>query len=242
MIKTSLQEVETYLRDLGLNTGDKVLIHADLRVFGRLEGNGSGLLTLIKDIVGRHGLICTPSFTFSFPENFDITHSKSNIGSLTNLFSEFPSVKRVPDGMTSYYLIGEDSTKYIDNWSNSSYGEGSIIDQLSRDNGKILQLGTDILSPIHFLEEQVTVPYRTLKRFEGLIIDKDFSYHSHTYFYARNMDIKKIIPDPIRSGFYSDLSNSIELFGRELRLFKIKEFIQYGLPILKENKLILVEE
>ena len=37
MIKTSLQEVETYLRDLGLKTGDKVLIHADLRVFGRLE-------------------------------------------------------------------------------------------------------------------------------------------------------------------------------------------------------------
>ena len=63
MIKTSLQ-VETYLRDLGLNTGDKVLIHADLRVFGRLEGNGSGLLTLIKDIVGRHGLICTQVLHF----------------------------------------------------------------------------------------------------------------------------------------------------------------------------------
>lgn len=242
MIKTSLKEVENYLIELGLKKNDKILIHADLRVFGRLEGNGNGFLELIKSLISNDGLMCTPSFTFSFPHDFDIKNSKSNIGAITNLFSEYKDVKRVPDGMTSYYMIGNNSSKIIDEWSNSSYGKNSIIDQLFEKNAKVLQLGTDILSPIHYLEEKVGVPYRTLKRFAGLIIDENISYHSHTNFYARNMDIKKLIPDPIRADFYGKLLNSIQINGRQLRLFELRKFIEFGLPRLEDNNLILIED
>ena len=71
MIKTNLKEVENILINLGLEAGDQVLVHADLRVFGRLEGNGAGLIALLEELVGPQGLVCTPSFTFSFPQNFE---------------------------------------------------------------------------------------------------------------------------------------------------------------------------
>ena len=164
MIKTSLKELERLLIDLGLESGDNILIHADLRIFGRLEGNGAGLVFLLRELVGPYGLLCTPSFTFSFPQNFDVKHTKSNIGALTALFSDFDSVCRVPDGMTSYYLVGNSSLQMIKKWDNSSYGSGSIIGQLLKNNGKVLQLGTDILSPVHYIEELVGVPYRSIKK------------------------------------------------------------------------------
>ncbi|MDC0953303.1 AAC(3) family N-acetyltransferase [Porticoccaceae bacterium] len=242
MIRTSLKEVENILINLGLEAGDQVLVHADLRVFGRLEGNGAGLIELLEELVGPQGLVCTPSFTFSFPQNFDVKYTKSNIGALTTLFANFKSVVRVPDGMTSYYMLGEKCHELIEKWDHSSYGAGSIIGQLLSNRGKILQLGTDILSPIHYVEELVGVPYRAIKRFEGLIIDEHDSYPSYTDFYARTMEIKKIIPDPIRSAFYLRHPQKIHFNNRELRLFSIEEFVSFAAPRLTENNLILIED
>jgi len=242
LIKTNLKELERFLIDLGLGSGDNILIHADLRIFGRLEGNGADLISLLRELVGRQGLLCTPSFTFSFPQDFDIKHTKSNIGALTTLFGNFDSVCRVPDGMTSYYLVGDNSLEMIKNWDNTSYGPGSIIGQLLKINGKVLQLGTDILSPVHYVEELVGVPYRTVKRFEGCIIDENSNYHSYTDFYARTMDVKKIIPDPIRSDFYFSNSNKISYNKREIRLFSLEEFVNYASPRLTDDKLILIED
>ena len=242
MIKSSLVDVENLLLDLGLKTGDKILIHADLRVFGLLEGNGDGLISVIEKIVGKKGILCTPSFTFSFPGVFDIHKSISKIGSLTNLFRNFKNVLRVPDGMTSFYIVGDQAPKFIESWDNSSYGINSIIGQLHQENGKVLQFGTDILSPIHYLEECVGVPYRDIKRFEGLIINENQRYNSHTDFYARNKVVKKIIPDPIRAEFYSNVYQKILYNNREIRLFSIRDFMNFAVPRLDRNKLILIED
>ena len=242
MIRTKLNQVEKLLIDTGLKAGDNVLIHADLRVFGLLEGHGEGLISLIKEIVGINGSILTPSFTFSFPENFDIQNTKSSIGALTNLFSKEKLIHRMPDGMTSYYILGEYAHEVIEKWDNTSYGKNSVIGQLHRNNGKVLQLGTDILSPIHYLEEYVGVPYRESKRFEGIIINKDQIYNSYTNFYARNRQVNKIIPDPIRSEFYSRIKSKVCYNSKELRLFTIEEFMNFSVPRLTDNKLILVED
>ena len=243
MKRTSLLTIETYFRDLGVSEGDVLLIHADLMVFGVIEGNAKEFVPLLQDIVGECGTLVIPSFTFSFPNDFDIKKTPSTTGALSRLFAKEESVKRLPDGMTSYYMIGRDAERFINNWSrsHSSYGENSIPQQICQRFGKVLQLGTDILSLIHSLEENIGVPYREIKRFSGKIVDGNRIYDSYTDFYARIRDVKKVIPDPIRTSFYKGLDNSIQIEGKELRLFDAGAFMKHATPILKDNPTILIK-
>ena len=240
MKKTTLDEISEALECLGLQKGDFVIIHADLRIFGFIEGNAGGLVDRLQHHVGNEGIISTPSFTFSFPKPFDLSNSHSTTGSLSRLFAKHDHCKRVPDGMTSYYLIGNESESMISQWTNTSYGKGSIPDQLMSKKGKVLQLGTDIMSHIHYLEEVVKVPYRSVKRFEGKIISKENSWLSYTDFYARVLPAKKLIPDPIRNEFFASLTNSINIGGSQLRLFEIERFMDFSVPRLSANPTSLV--
>lgn len=241
MIRTSNKRIEEIFRELGLNAGDKIIIHADLRIFGYLENMGDDILEILQEIIGPSGSMITPSFTFSFPNTFNVNTSVSTTGAIGKLFAKQKNVKRVPDGMTSYYLIGGDAEKMIQEWGHSSYGENSIPDQLTRNKGKILQLGTDILSLVHYLEEKIGVPYRENIRFEGRIQDGEKSYKSYTDFYARKTPVRKLIPDPIRSAFYKKCESSLVYNGRQCRLFSCKEYMDFSMPRLETNKMILIE-
>lgn len=241
MKRTSNKQLEELFKSLGVSQGDEIMLHADLRMFGLIENMGRDLLSILRGIVGPTGCLITPSFTFSFPDTFNLITSTSTTGAIGTLFSREPGVKRVPDGMTSYYLLGGDAEKMINGWPNTSYGKGSIPDQLTLSSGKVLQIGTDVLSLVHYLEEIVGVPYREIMRFEGRIEDGKNSYDSHTYFYARKSPVKKLIPDPIRSAFYNKCDNVIEFNSRVCRFFSCKDYIDFGLPRLKQNRWALIE-
>jgi len=241
MKRTSNKQLEEIFGSFGITSGDEIMLHADLRMFGLIENMGGDLLSILSGMVGSTGCVMTPSFTFSFPEPFNLVTSASTTGAIGKLFSMEKEVKRVPDGMTSYYLLGGNATDMIEKWSHTSYGEGSIPDQLTKNGGKVLQLGTDVLSLVHYLEEIVGVPYRENMRFCGSIVDGESSYDSHTNFYARKTPVKKLIPDPIRTEFYDRCDKVVECNGRLCRLFSSKDYIDFGVPRLEENKWILVD-
>lgn len=241
MIRTSNKRIEEIFRALGISAGDKIMIHADLRIFGYLENMGEDFLQILEEIIGPSGSMITPSFTFSFPNTFNINTTVSTTGAIGKLFAKQKNVKRVPDGMTSYYLIGGDAEKMIQEWGHSSYGENSIPDQLTRNGGKILQLGTDILSLVHYLEEKISVPYREIIRFEGRIEDGEKRYDSYTNFYARKTPVRKLIPDPIRSVFYEKCDTCLIFNSRPCRVFSCKEYLDFSMPRLEADKMILIE-
>ena len=240
MKRTSNKQLEELFLSLGISAGDEIMVHADLRMFGLIENMGRNLLSILRDMVGPTGCLITPSFTFSFPDAFNMITSISTTGAIGKLFSEEKEVKRVPDGMTSYYLLGGNAEEMIKQWRHTSYGEGSIPDQLTRNGGKVLQLGTDVLSLVHYLEEIVGVPYRENMRFEGRVENGENSYDSHTFFYARKMPVKKLIPDPIRSAFYDKCDQVVEYNDRLCRLFSCKDYIDFGQPRLEQDKWILI--
>lgn len=239
--KTSNRDLELLFAKLGIKKDDILMIHADLRIFGFLENGGGDLVSILVKLVGHNGCLVTPSFTFSFPNVFDINKSVSTTGALSKLFGAYRGVLRVPDGMTSYYLIGAASKKFISKWRHSSYGKNSIPDQLVKKNAKIVQLGTDILSLIHYLEEKVSVPYREVTRFSGVIKDGQRETSSYTDLYIRNKPVKKLIPDPIRSNYYKKYSDQILFNDKVCRIFDAAKFVNYGIPILQENRRILIE-
>ena len=241
MHETKIIDYVKLLNQLEIKQDDNILLHADLRMFGRVKGGYNFIIDELLKFVGSQGTIATPSFTFSFPDKFDLINSRSKVGGLTSLFSKQKNVQRVPDGMTSYYLLGGRSREFIENWDNTSYGELSILGQMVKLNGSVLQFNTDILSLVHYVEQKVNVPYRELKRFEGEIITDGKSYFSHTDFYARVRDVKKIIPDPIRSEFYAQRARQIMFNGRTVRSFKMKDYVDFATSKLTKDKMLLVE-
>lgn len=241
MHETKIIDYVKLLNHLEIKRGDNIMLHADLRVFGRVKGGYNFIIDELLKLVGSKGTIATPSFTFSFPGKFDLSNSRSKIGGLTSLFSKQKNVQRVPDGMTSYYLLGGRSRDFIENWDNTSYGEFSILGQMVKLDGLVLQFDTDILSLVHYVEQKVNVPYRELKRFEGEVINDGKSYFSHTDFYARIRDVKKIIPDPIRSEFYAQKARPVMFNGRTVRSFRMKDYVDFATSKLTKDKMLLVE-
>ena len=242
MIRTSNTDLEIFFSGFDIKKDDILMIHADLRMFGLLENNGKDFISILKSFAGDGGTLIMPSFTFSFPSEFDLQKTRGTIGALGNLFNKEKGVARVPDGMTSYYILGNLSEELILNWSHSSYGEGSIPDQVVNNGGKVLQLGTEVLSLVHLLEQYVGVPYRTKKRFEGIIRDGQSTFKSYTDFYVRSIPVKKIIPDSIRKSFYESKCENILLNKKYSRVFLGSEYIDYGLPRLSKNKWLLVDK
>lgn len=240
--RTSNADLERIFVKLGIKCGDLVMLHADLRMFGLLEDTGRDFVAILKRCVGSDGCLITPSFTFSFPGVFDVRESQTTTGALSKLFRADCDVVRVPDGMTSYYIIGKLSNELIANWGHSSYGQNSIPDQLVKRQAKVLQLGTDILSLVHYLEEYVGVPYREVKRFCGLIKDGEHQFESYTDLYVRREPVKKLIPDPLRVGYFNEIAHSVIFKNRVCRYFDASDFVEYGRPILEANKRILIEE
>lgn len=239
--ETKIIDYVNLLNELGIKHDDNILLHADLRIFGRVERGYHFIIDELLKLVGTMGTIATPSFTFSFPGKFDLSNSRSKVGGLASLFSKQKNVQRVPDGMTSYYVLGRRSREFIENWDNTSYGEFSILGQMVKLDGLVLQFDTDILSLVHYVEQKVNVPYRELKRFEGEVINDGKPYFSHTDFYARIRDVKKIIPDPIRSEFYAQKSRHVMFNGRTVRSFKMKEYVDFATSKLMKDKMLLVE-
>ena len=232
MKRTSNKQLEQIFESLDIYTGDEIMLHADLRMFGLIENMGADFLSILLSMVGPAGCLITPSFTFSFPNTFNLVTSPSTTGAIGRLFSNEKGVKRVPDGMTSYFLLGGNAEEMIARWRNTSYGDGSIPDQLTKNGGKVLQLGTDVLSLVHYLEEKVGVPYRENMRFDGVIEDGEKRFNSYTLFYARKIPVKKIIPDPIRKEFYEKCYNVIEYNNKICRLFSCKDYIDFGVTRL----------
>ena len=243
MIKrTSNLDIERIIVDLGVEHGDVLMIHADLRIFGIIENSGQDLVSILNECVGPDGCLLTPSFTFSFPGVFDIQKSLTTTGALGKLFSRCDDVRRVPDGMTSYYIIGKNGKDLIENWDHSSYGKDSIPDQLVKRNGKVVQLGTDILSLVHYVEENVGVPYREVKNFSGIIKDGSRKFNSHTNLYVRRENVSKLVPDPIRVSYFSEKSLNLSFNDRICRCFRAREYVDYARPRLFENRRILIQE
>ena len=89
MITTTKLEVQNILKQLGVASGDILMLHSSTYSLGQIEGGLSGLLNAIIDYVGEDGGLIVPTFSYSFRRNevFDVknTVASNDMGA----FSEF---------------------------------------------------------------------------------------------------------------------------------------------------------
>lgn len=146
------------------------------------------------DAVGATGTVVFPLFNFGFSNGdpFDIRHTPSKMGKITETARLHPDAVRTRHPIYSFAIIGAAADRFEGVDNRSGYGEDSPFAILRQLNGKIASLDLDDQNSMtfyHHVEEMHQVPYRYMKTFEGPYTDYDGTTESKSYtLYVRNID------------------------------------------------------
>lgn len=196
-------DIVSALKQVGADQCDVLLLHTGL-TFGLLskELKRKDLVAILYDAITELGVktLVFPTFTFSFSnyEDYDIINSRTRMGMLNEYVRKLPEAVRTKDPLMSFCIIGEDKG-LAKTTGNRCLGTGSVFDNLhNTSNVKIVFLGTDLkecCTYLHYVEEQLRVPYRYDKEFSGKVIDENGNETQETYIlYVKYKDVIPMTP------------------------------------------------
>lgn len=169
-------------RAVGICEGDCLLLHANsLRAMVQLRraslpATPEMVLTSFLEAVGPEGTLLFPLFNFDFTRGvaFDIRHTPSQMGGLSEAARVHPAAVRTGHPLYSFAVIGKHSCRFAGLDNRSGYGADSPFALVRELNGKIGLLDVadqGAMTFYHHIEEMMAVDYRYMKTFLGDYID-----------------------------------------------------------------------
>lgn len=159
-----------------------VLIHSDLFQIGptrppknRLEICHDYEEILFKVFKDKPLLIPTFHCLFCKTGKYDIVQSPSEVGALGEYFRQKYPQHRTPTPIFNFVILHDNSKTFNNTPPKNVFGPESTFGQLHKKNATIAFLGAPFSSNtfIHYVEEALNIGYRYLKKFHGLIIEKN---------------------------------------------------------------------
>jgi len=184
----------------GVERGDTLLLHSNItrtllahRKAGRTI-SARDVLESFLQALGRGGTLLLPLFNFGFAKGmaFDIRHTPSAMGALTEAGRLHPEAVRTGHPIYSFAVIGAQSERFrgVDNIS--GFGEDSPFAILRELDGTIGALDLDehnSMTFYHHVEEIKRASYRYFKDFTGTYIGQDGTATTKTYrLYVRDLE------------------------------------------------------
>ncbi|WP_242966821.1 AAC(3) family N-acetyltransferase [Desulfosporosinus sp. FKA] len=219
-VTISSQDFVKALQNVGITKGDTVYMTSDIAVFGKLAAFDrkfllDSIIEAVIEVVGRHGTIVMPTFSYSFcnGEVFDVAKSKSTVGVLTEHFRQRSDVKRTVHPIFSAAVWGEKQDFFM-NIGHDSFDDDSIFGKLRKVKGKFVCLGASFHSCtyIHHIEQMHGCNYRYLKSFSGTIVNEDQVYEDSFTFFVRylgknvNLDTNLLEKHLLQNGMLSQVT------------------------------------
>jgi len=131
------------LRKLGLQLGDRMLVHSSLAALGDVDGGADTVIDALIEAVGPDGLVVVPTFACQLP--FDRKTSTTPLGSIADQFWHRPNAFRSLHPTHSVAAIGRGAEELLRGHEKAptAYGEGTPYHTLAVNSGRILLLGVD---------------------------------------------------------------------------------------------------
>jgi aminoglycoside 3-N-acetyltransferase len=207
-------------RQAGLREGDLVLIHSSIsRTLRSLREAGvdagpEAVLESFRHAVGPDGTLVLPLFNFDFAdgEPFDIRHTPSQMGALTEAARTSPEAVRTGHPIYSFAVLGRRADEFRGVVNRSGYGADSPFGIIHRLGGKIAVLDLPDVNSMtfyHYVEELEAVPYRYHKEFSGTYVDADGASAERTFsLFVRDLaqgvvtDVDRMGEELWRQGLY----------------------------------------
>jgi aminoglycoside 3-N-acetyltransferase len=202
------------------------------------------LHTVLNKIQKNGGCVAVPSYSYTYTKNkiYEVLNTPSELDSASEYLRKKNTKKRTTDANFSYLLFGDSfSKKYFKTSNYSSFGEGSLIEEVFNKDGYLGAIGNalEYLTEIHFLEKKLNVDYRFDKVFTGYSIDSDGNKMSNkiTYFCRdlnANYSVSLVqLKKDIKSAGLIETWRLIE-FNLKIEVIKIRELYLF----IKEKLLI----
>ena len=158
------------LVNLGLKTGDLLMVHSSLSSIGFVEGGAKTIVDCLLDVLGNEGTLVVPTFTYpsAFTDSadamwvFDPSSTNSGVGSITNEVIRRSSSRRSIHLWHSVSSIGPLSELIVSAGRSSAWDFDSPMSWILSNGGSILLLGVPYqnLTAIHVWEVEFQVDYR----------------------------------------------------------------------------------
>ena len=163
----SILTVTAQIRDLGVSTGDVLLVHSSYRAARPVEGGPAGLIEALSRAVGEAGTLVMPSWTGDDDSPFDpkTDRASPDLGIVPETFWRLPGVRR-SDHAFAFAARGPAAARILaDGLPLPPMRPESPAGRVLECDGKILLLGVehDANSTIHLAELLAGVPYRVPK-------------------------------------------------------------------------------
>jgi aminoglycoside 3-N-acetyltransferase len=179
------------LKNLGLNSGDLVMLHASMRAIGKTLGGPDQIHQAVIDIIGSNGTLmmyvgCESEYEsvgrgkLSKQEEklllekcpvFDtkIARARRDYGILAEFFRSWPSVICSENPGARIAAFGKNAEDYVLNHPlDYGYGRGSPLAKLYENEGKLLLLGSDLdqVTLLHYAENISPIKNKRIKKFK----------------------------------------------------------------------------
>ena len=136
--KYTAADIINTLKEIGVKSGRPLIVHSSMHNFYNYDGTAENLIDALIDFLGPDGTLCMPSFMHDKQNEkniFDVRNSKSSAGYLTEIFRNYPGVKRSLNQLQSVCALGKDAERIVSehHLSKISFDEHSpfyIIGQL----------------------------------------------------------------------------------------------------------------
>lgn len=156
---------------LGVSPGDTVQLMADVTRLAllfrraRMPFHPADLLDAFADAVGPSGTVLVPTYTFDLEDGavFDVRRTGSISGALAMAALAHPRFVRTPHPLHSFAVAGAHAHELAASNEAGSFGPRSPFAFLQEHRARLIAIDLrldDALTYVHYVEQQVGVPYR----------------------------------------------------------------------------------
>lgn len=241
------QKFQACLQELGIQSGDGLLVHSAVQFLGKPVGGLGMYLDSLLTTIGLQGTLAVPTFNFSFArgEAYDPkTTPAAGMGAFSEFVRRQPQALRTSHPMQSLAVIGRYAQDLVHRDTPSAFDPGSAFERMLQLDFKLLLLGADekAISMLHYSEQRLQVPYRYWKDFTGQVrrVEK---WEDATYrMYVRDLELNpQLTLAPVRAKMEKQatwISKTVN-YG-QISVFRIKDFVSTVDQFLIANRWALV--
>lgn len=198
----SREDIVRALREVGLREGDVAFSHTSVAMLGipaeglSEEAIADAFLSAFMEVLGPDGALVLPAYTYSYTKDevFDpaTTPPTPAMGVLPNVLWRHPGAVRSLDPIFSVVALGGRARELVDGaGATDCFGPDSIYARLLAIDAAMVNVGIGSHSAlIHHVEQKLGVPYRSIKRFRGLTVDRE----TEVAYNVRALDDPRYVP------------------------------------------------
>ena len=244
-----MQSLINDLVNLGIQTGDNLLVHASFKSLGKVDGGPETVISSLMESIGENGTLLMPALSYeSVTENqpvFNVNETPSCVGTLPEYFRKRPGTLRSLHPTHSISAYGKKAEFFINNHEQDTtpVGPKSPLSKIKDEHGKILFIGCGLKpnTSMHGIEEFVIPEYLfngdvtfTVEDSDGKIKQYLHTTHGFKGWEQRYDRIENILSDhELKKG---------KVLEAECYLMDAKALWEKAFEKLKENPLYFIDK